>query len=623
MARSFGIYALLVSALVVTGCSADNDRPTGVPDGDTGLMDSGFIGATQDSSAALDAALDGPWTSVPEEPGSPLLARNSDGLDEDAEPSLDGRAECYAEGDGSLGCDDGSCFDVRSCCVDDGACCAAVPRPALERAFTTTSCATNNSIADCAPGVVGFGSPSSFAYGAEGDDIAPGGDLGGIAGVLTTERVDLVLHRLRLTATFVPPTSCEGACAESVALGVTEQTTIPGPVRPVAALVYSASRQRMALLIGDTPVKQWDDVIAPEEWVLDLRPDGTAAVHRGTEALPFEAQYRPRASVSAVLWGRTINPAIRLPTRLRGVTAAVSLCDVAAGWRDRAPLTVTLDGGAALQAEDVASAPSVAGDVLAFELGGAIYLAQRGTPGGLFQTMSGVALEADSSAGFMGGGVADPELIENGTGYSLYFTAITTDGATSIGRVVLDSDLDRSAVPVMVLAPSTLSADEVREPTVHVHETTGGLVMAVRASDSATEWLALARSSAGATFTIHRSPKLATLSRHGGEGAISRFDQDEASHPSLTIHNGAWKLHYTGRRGTRESIGLLVSDDLVHWRSLGEVFPAGSAPFEAVGVREADVATTDTGLSMVYVGTNGVFPTLAGTTRIATDVGQR
>ncbi|MBW2464025.1 MAG: hypothetical protein JRH11_20420, partial [Deltaproteobacteria bacterium] len=380
MPRSFGIHALLVSALVLTGCSSGDEagggRTTGL-DGSTTLMDTGLDQNARDATA--DTALDGPRTN-PAEPGSPLLARAGDGFDDDAEPSLDGHAGCYAEGDGSLGCDDGSCLDVRSCCVGDGACCAAMPRPALEGAFTTASCATNNSIADCAPGVVGFGSPSSFAFGTEGDDIAPGGDLGGIAGVLTTERVDLVLHRLRLTATFVPPTSCESACAESVALGVTEQTTIPGPVRPVAALVYSASRQRMALLIGDTPVKQWDEVTEAEEWVLDLRPDGTAAVHRGT-ATPFEAQYRPRASVSTVLWGRTINPATRLPTRLRGVTAAISLCDVAAGWRDRVPLAVTLDAGAALQAEDVASAPSVAGDVLAFELGGAIYLAPASTPG--------------------------------------------------------------------------------------------------------------------------------------------------------------------------------------------------------------------------------------------------
>ncbi len=102
---------------------------------------------------------------------------------------------------------------------------------------------------------------------------------------------------------------------------------------------------------------------------------------------------------------------------------------------------------------------------------------------------------------------------------------------------------------------------------------------------------------------------------------------DEVAAPSLLYRNGAWDLYYGGRTLGRSAIGLMLSDDLLHWRAApgpAVLAPTGApADFDAFSVRDPGVGIVDGDASRVelfYAGSNGVATSLGRVERDATTV---
>jgi hypothetical protein len=218
--------------------------------------------------------------------------------------------------------------------------------------------------------------------------------------------------------------------------------------------------------------------------------------------------------------------------------------------------------------------------------------------------------------------VGDPELLATADGFVLFFTARGNDLRPSVGRVDLDSALVPADMPAQVVTGALVDGEAASAATVRRSDD-GTWVMVVDSSENGIRQFRALRSSDGTNWTRHHSNALETLTRRNPDSAGSAFDAEEIAHPTLTVHNGAWILHYAGRRGTRTSIGLLASDDFVDWRSpTGDaVLSPGSSAIDTVGVDAPAVIVEPEGLTIVYVAQDGYQRRLATASRRATDSG--
>jgi hypothetical protein len=320
-----------------------------------------------------------------------------------------------------------------------------------------------------------------------------------------------------------------------------------------------------------------------------------------------------------------VNPtAGAAPTRIRDLVVDVSLCDVPDAWTGRSALRVDLPGGGTLSPPRIPTAPSLLRtesiQLLAWEEAGSIHVARDQGAG--FIADAAALLEAAGDS-WMGDSVGDPELVETHEGFALFFTARGLDPLPSIGRLDLDAALVPVGDPREVVVGSAVDSAGISAPTVAIAED-GTWVMIVETLENGDRQLRALRSTDGIDWVRHRSAGLESLSRRNADTADRpAFDADEIADPTLTTRNGAWLLHYTGRRGTRSGIGLLVSDDFVDWRSPidGAVLSPASNAIDLVGVSAADVISEPDGLTIVYVAHDGYQGRLATAARRATDAG--
>jgi hypothetical protein len=116
------------------------------------------------------------------------------------------------------------------------------------------------------------------------------------------------------------------------------------------------------------------------------------------------------------------------------------------------------------------------------------------------------------------------------------------------------------------------------------------------------------------------SSELPAMTARTSQRETSGFDADEIAWPALTVHGGAWRLAYAGRRGTRWAIGVLVSDQLIRFRAPvdGSVLGRG-ATFDRLGVFAPAILSAGAAdrVEMYYLGTDGTGPTLGFTERPA------
>ncbi len=607
--------ALMCLALVACG---DFDSRSG--DGDT--LDGALMGVDAGTDANTGSTRDGgaPGDAGSGEDSDYVLAR--DGMAA-APVSVGGLDACYSDD----ACGSSMCEGVRSCCVGSGACCAATgadPAPSL---LVSATCSDYDPAEDClGPGMSGFGSPLPYVF---AGGLVPGGDELGDSGLLADDPIDLTVHHAVLTATIRTAAACGAACIETLGLGLTEQSSVTESVHPIAALVYSRSRNRVTLMVGEAQLAAWSDISDGEQWSLELLPSGTVDVQRdgslpNPEFVPVP--YQPSTSARLTIYGHTVNPSAMAPSRLEDVTFDVSLCDVPDAWANRQEVPVTLSAGGQLLSVRAPSLLRGTRTLLVWEQAGEIWLAEDLGSG--FVAQDGPLLVADMDKAWMNEAVGDPDIVErpDGGGYAVFFTGHESSGRPTIGRLDLDASLEPSPVnPVTQIATGAdVDGDEISQPTVWQHSADTWILVA-RARENETTHLRVLRSDdAGQNWSRHLSTALDTLTARTETRSTSGFDSDDLGHPSLVVYNGAWQLYYTGQRGTRSGVGLLLSDDLVNWRAFDPskaILRPGASADEQVGVLGEDVVVESFGLSMVYVADDGYQQRLYSTSRRATDTG--
>ncbi len=229
-------------------------------------------------------------------------------------------------------------------------------------------------------------------------------------------------------------------------------------------------------------------------------------------------------------------------------------------------------------------------------------------------------------------GLRDPELVWDGSLWHLFYTAEDANGLRHIGHATAAADaLLFTAAPVPSLSPLPSWPEpgraEVLEhlaqtgvigfdaPTVYHREGLWVLVVRALLADSGSELRAYYATGLSEAFNEDWAPLPATeLARLTG----MELPTEELTDPSLIVHNGAYQLYYARRRGTRWAIELLSSDDLVAWRSLGEVLSGSGAGFDALGVRGPDALSEGERVQLLFQGHDGIAFSLGFSSRPAT-----
>ncbi len=504
---------------------------------------------------------------------------------------------CYASPDACLA--DG-CGVLATCCIDNGTCCKPIADPPLPLEIDFRAC-EGLDLGSCAAGdgttAVAAG-PSLPLINDRG--LVPGGDATSEGSAIIGDPVDLGHTRVRVDVEFALPVGCGTSCLESA--GVTFSGTTPDAfVVAEVGLLLSGSRNQVSLMIGDAVAETFDAGTDQTRWSLILSPEGRVEVLRndvGQGAYAFEPSKLRQALL--VVFGRSLSEA-QDSAAIRRIAVETSFCDIPSSWDIRAPVVITDELGTALPTERFGRGPSIASSGteirFAYAMGGEIFWG-RGNDVGLVQLISSAPALSPSYT-HESSGVEDPDLVFDGTEWHLFYTARDENGVGSIGHASAttpEAFLTADPSPTRTAAGDVVSLDA---PTVHWR---AGL------------WVLIARATlrSGATeFRAYYTPALSTnWERIVGSGleALTRVEDpgSDVTGPSLVVHNGAYQLYFGRRSGTRWTVELLGSDELLLWRPLGEALGPSGDGFDRLGARAPDAISLTDRIELVYEGQNGV-----------------
>lgn len=529
--------ALAGSALLL-GCSADDaagldaDGDTGFP----GVSDGGVSGdsAAADAGPRRDAAMDpapppgaeGLW--LGEARGNEF---RSDASGDDATSCFDGVDNDTADNllaDG-IDCNDPECQDLPSCCANEAAC------------VSTATSVVDTDYNTCADALCGenfefFGGPDrpvidSGSLALQGDSFFDSGLFGLDELNLRDQRIDIeVQFRLGV---------CEG-CVETAAVALTAQETLTDTmfVQPLVGLRALAPVNQVQLIIHDRVVATYDAGDQSVPWKLSVRPDGDVQVTHGD--ISEHEEYVPRAGAHLALYGHSSNPGEHDGARIVGLHVDRFATDRVDAWSPARSLD--------LSAGRVSVARHAGVDYLAVndtaESGPHSVRFYRASDGSLANWVFQSDWEAEDYSIAVIEGV-------------IYVYAINS--VRQWVRAAVDVDTLVVGEPVVDLIPGDLDWGSFANPTVTGAD---GLRVVVAEVDGALE------------AAFHNGGAWASLRSLGSltEGARE---------PSLVTHDNVYWLHYSVQRGTRQRIRAMVSDQMVHWRDLGDAL-AGSGLRDSV-----------------------------------------
>jgi hypothetical protein len=606
------IVSLFVSVLIAVssaGCSEDSASSGRAPAGGGGSGGSGG-GAVNDGDgfegAAGGGGSAGPSAGLDSEalvnnPVEELFAnteRSPIDFLESSGASPQGYAEtvatCYSE---SGACEESFCAPFAACCVATGGCCMPLESLPLPDSLEFADC-SGSTIEDCAAGA-GF---EANAFGAESPlitsrGLVPNGSPTSEAGALLGDSLNLSNERVTVAVEFVPPIGCNGSCLESAGVGFTPDSGDGRFNGAEVALLYSGSREEVSVLVGDQVVDSFESTDASATWSLVLSPSGSAEVLRDGATLgvyPYEPMLLERARLA--FFGRSLFSNTSSAAIAR-VASAVELCDSPRGWTERVPVSVTVDGSLD-PAFTAAAEPSLLDDptssTVAFALDGQIYLGEI-VDDTIDVSSSTVPLAASES--FDVGGVTEPELFSFGETLLLYYTAFDGAGVGSIGSATaVDGELIKDDVPVLTPSGDVVSYES---PTVRTRDGLAVLIVRATLASGATELRA-----------FYTSDPAMGWSRivDGTLEALTRVDDptEDLTAPSLIVHNSAYQLYYSRRVGTRWTVEVAASDELLFWRPLGEALGPSEDGFDSLGARGLDARSGSDQIDAIYMGQDGV-----------------
>lgn len=588
------------------GAAADAAGPMSRPDGSTEPPPGADAGPSSDAGGAgIDAGT-----------GETDAEYDSSGLDAAA-----ARAACFDgddnDGDGRFDCADLSCqTNVPSCCVGQSSatCCS----DGAEHALALTGCGPL--LSSCAmPGVpfTAFGSPAPGVrtFAADGvPSLVPGGQAAD-GGALLDRLLDPRAGAVRLSATIASPLEAPASGrVETVAVGFVDASVDASSltrVAPIAGVVVSRSRAEVLLVIAGDVVQRWELLTeAPVTYTLELDPTGRVRLAASSGGIAADVAYPIDAPVRAVVYGRTANPTETIaPARLLGMSVTPTVCDMPAALARSAEPVVPAPGADTTWADGLVRIGEP--DVLRYEdppgteqvrmalvVDGDIYLATPGSGGFELTTLLGEPVMARPAQPWAVEGVSDPALVRIGDQLELLFTG-WSGGRGTIARALWDTTTERFVVdgPVPGLEASGGTGFSSIAPF-----SLGGVPHAVvRVDDATGQRLALYSLGAGAELVLRelRAP-------HPTD--VFAFDRDEVDGPAVLVRGGVYRLYFAGRRGTRWSLGLLVSDDGVDWHepAVGKaVLSPSGAGFDALGVRDPAFDLVGDQLRLYYAGDDG------------------
>jgi len=577
-----------VLALVSVGCAETNSAGS-APEAGAGGMNGdasfeGAGGAGAEGGAGEPVRFDG-TLGVTDNPVDQLFAnpqRNPwDALGSDAEAAAtysDAAQTCYASVDA---CGGAECEAFASCCVNTGACCAPiVVDPPLPGLLDFQKCA-GQTAEGCAEGVgssaVTFGELEPVL---SGRGLVPNGTATAEGGAVIGDLLNLSSQRVEVDVRFTLPVGCAGTCLESA--GVAFTGSAPDAfVDAEVGLLLSGSREVVSLMIGNAVADSFDAGTDSTQWRLSLSPEGAAQVFRDGNlqgAYSFDAAALNQAQF--VVFGRNLGAATT-SAAIAAIGVEVSSCDNPQAWTERRPASITLDGNE-VPGHASGSGPSLVDQGvrkrMAYEVDGEIFVSEQEAPGEFFLSDSIPALMP--TVGSIGAALSVQDLP--------VFTK--ADGPTLVptGDDVVSYD-----------APSVVYRD-------------GLWLLVVRAtlSDGATELRAFYTSDIDTGWERVVSGALEPLTHVDDPTS-------EVTDPSLIVHNSAYHLYYARRTGTRWSVELAVSDELVLWRSMGEVLGGSGEGFDSLGARSLDALSQPDRIDIVYSGQDGVSFQLGTASRAA------
>jgi hypothetical protein len=508
-------------------------------------------------------------------------------------------------------CDVAACGFVPSCCVGDGTCCVGTEPAGLPKQLDFSACAGKN-LATCL-GDNGF---SAETFGpldpaVRTDAFYPGGDDSGDSGLRFDRELDLSSQRVILAATFHAADDCGVDCLEGVGFGFLGSADIPLYVTGDVSLIYSGSLDEVRLTVGGVVAGRTELSGDSEKWKLEVRPTGEVLAFRGddTETTAFEALHTPTTQSRLVLFGRNRDPETEVGARITNLAVEVEQCDIPEYWRERSPLVIRKPNGNEWEPATPMASPSVAYDddgkaALAFEVGGAIYFANRpGSDPLLFDltdtadrpALSKTAIESAT-------GLRDPWLMREDKRWTVYFVADGESGAGLYRSQTTDGASFTVPSPVEVyggigaLAAMTIARDIDGKWVMVAREDDDANSVGIFESDDGVTWYAFYASS---------------LNEFVGEAAgrdTDGFGLDGIDAPALIVHNGAARLYYAVRRGTRWAIDLMVSDRLVGFRQVPDARPvlrARGTGFDRHSVTDPNPVFHDGVVELFYVGSDG------------------
>lgn len=570
-------------------------------------------GPTTEAGVSADA----PSTANPDgEAGRDIDARA--GYEEGLASSDDtNRLACFdgqdQDGDGDFDCADEGCQGSPVCCLgvtSEAACCGS-PTATLLR------------MSSCARGPIG----ACEAIGARTRAGSPLVSTDGALVLASREGMDAIVdfpalelvpraERITLTATIAAPPTTEQL--DATAFGLWAATASGTSVMPLVAVVVSATRGDVSLLVGTRVVASAGLTAGTRPYELALSPDGKVSVTGAS--VPMSAVIDlPVGSVTPVLFGRVVNDAATpAPTRVIDLRVEHAPCDVPDALV-RGGVQLLPDGETRFD-EDLATDPSVLVDGttvrVAFVTSGpanlphAVFLGTR-TASGLIE-VSGppitVAEVADALAPVRVLDVGGPDLHLEGTTVAMDLAFETEGGRWSLAHV--EDVLGARRITAIPLGGGSYD-DPERLPD-------GRLLARERLPGGGSRIVLLDTSRAGEPASL-ASGLCATESEcpfsrdddfvHRPSDDPLAFDHDEVRAPAAVEHDGVLRIYFAGRRGTRWSIGMLVAGSDPSYFRLGNdgraVLAPGPGPFDTLGASGPAPFIDGTRLTLLYAGTDG------------------
>jgi len=441
--------------------------------------------------------------------------------------------------------------------------------------------------------------------------LVPNGSATTEGGALLGEVLDLASQRVRVEVQFSLPIGCNGTCLQSAGVAFTPQREPDGFGGAAVGLLLSGSRELVNLMIGGQVADSFDAGTDNTVWRLTLSPIGTVEVARdGVPQGDYSFDVASLRESRLAIFGRNIGADTDSAAVARIATQA-EVCDNPRGWSERIPITVMVQGNVDPTLR-MGREPSIAAGpqftAVGFELDGEILIGRKEADGLVNFDAPGPPSSIVPTEAFEAGGVGDPELFWLLDSLYVYYTAYDENGVGSIGSAVVTGNMPQQGQePILAPEGEVISYDS---PTLMVRDDLAVMIVRATLQSGATELHAF--------YSVDPDTGWARIV-DGTLEEITRVTEasSEVTSPSLIVHNSAYQLYYARRTGTRWTIELATSDELLIWRPLGETLGASGEGFDSLGARGPDAQSLTDRVEMVYMGQNGVSFELGVASRAA------